>query len=187
MYMKEGRMHQFQEEHLEAFLDACISYESQGKKVSECKIQFDYTFLNNALDKETNCASKEVESENRENAAIGGETVIDIRSDQADNNNADNANKVRNDNALPEQSENKMRNKNALPQRSTCPSPPPPPPQEGGLAQKKEFLEAEATFDGTGGRISDELKRKRGRVRTETTILEDMTAQHRNLLKHPGQ
>ena len=48
------------------------------------------------------------------------------------------------------------------------------------MRQKKE-IEAE-----TGGRISDEVQGKRGTsVRTETTILEDMTAQHRNLLRHP--
>ena len=63
MYMKGGQMYQFQEEHLEAFLDVCISYHSQGKKVSECILQFDYTFFNNSLDKETRCGSKEVEAE----------------------------------------------------------------------------------------------------------------------------
>ena len=118
--------------------------------------------MNNSLDKESECRSKEVESE--ENAAIGGETVVDIKSgtDQAEG----------------------VRNANTLPEQATFPAPPPPPPQEGGLRHKKE-IEAGATFDGTGGRISDEVKRKRGRVRTETTILEDMTAQHRNLLRHP--
>ena len=66
-------MYQFKEEHLEAFLDACISYESQGKKVSECQLQFDFTFLNNSLDKEWSCGSREVESE--ENAAKEGKKI----------------------------------------------------------------------------------------------------------------
>ena len=157
--MQVGDIYQFQEEHLEAFLDTCIYYESQGKKVSECSLHFDYTFLNDSLDKEVDQEKKDKNSES--NAARGGDVVVDVKS----------VDDVKRDEAMPEQ--------------AIFHFIPTPPPQKGGLTQKKDILEAEATLDGTNGGISDERKRKKATVRTETTILEDMTAQHRNLLKHP--
>ena len=157
--MQVGDIYQFQEEHLEAFLDTCISYESQGKKVSECSLQFDYTFLNDSQDKEVD---QEKNNKNSDpNVARGGEVVVDVKS----------VDDVKKDEAMPDQ--------------AIFPSLPPPPPQKDGLTQKEEILEVEVTFDGTNLGISDERRRKKSTVRTETTILEDMAAQHRNLLKHP--
>jgi len=88
MYMQGGQMYQFEEENLETFLDACISYESQGKQVSECILQFDYTFLINSSDKETSSGSKEVKKEKKKNKITesestgkGGAVAIDLKSE----------------------------------------------------------------------------------------------------------
>ena len=47
-----GWICQFDLKSLETFLDDCISCDTQGKKVSEAVLQFDYTFFANSLDKE---------------------------------------------------------------------------------------------------------------------------------------
>ena len=142
-----GQMHQFQEEHLESFLDTCISYESQGKKVSECSLQFNYTFLNNSLE-----AKIEVN-----NAAKEGEVVVDLKSVNE-----------------PEE----LKNDTTRPEEETIS---PPSPQEGGFTLKNSILKT--TFGGTSA--IEKVKDTVCTVRTETTVLEDMAAQHRNLLKHP--
>ena len=83
MDMQGGQMYQFEEKNLESFLDACISYESQGKKVSECILKFDYTFMVNSLDKETSEVEKEKKPDKTtesKNAAKGGGVVVDLKS-----------------------------------------------------------------------------------------------------------
>merc|ERR1719350_629302 len=93
MNMEGGEMYQFEEKYqfeerdLETFLDACMSYESQGKKVSECVLKFDYTFMINSLDKKTAKVTKEIEKEKKnnkttesKNAAKGGAVVVDLKS-----------------------------------------------------------------------------------------------------------
>ena len=94
-------MYPFEERDLETFLDACISYESQGKKVSECILKFDYTFMIKSLDTRV---SKEVEKEKKndkttepKNAAK--EAVIELKSV----GKSDNAKKEDPPEAVPEE------------------------------------------------------------------------------------
>ena len=73
MYMQGGQMYQFQEEDLESFLDTCISYESQGKKVSECNLQLNYNFLINSLETEN-------ANNSSSNTAKEAEVVVALKS-----------------------------------------------------------------------------------------------------------
>ena len=149
MYMQGGQMYQFQEEDLESFLDTCISYESQGKKVSECNLQLNYNFLINSLETEN-------ANNSSSNTAKEAEVVVALKS-------VDKPDELKSDTNLPDE--------------KIYPS----PPQGGGFTLKNDILIA--TFGGTSA--VEERKYTLHTVRTETTILEDMLAQHRNLLKHP--
>ena len=173
VYTKKGKLYPFQEEWLQTFLDNCISYESRGKKVSECILQFDYTFLTNSKDKEATSRIDYLEdNENRMKSELyteeGDEPMIILES----------------------LNEKQKIDQNTSPKALFSPPPPPPPlPQEGIVLQKKkktpETKPVPSSLSGTDNEVQISQDDVRSNAKPEVTVLEDLTAHHRNLLKHP--
>ena len=163
-------MFEFSELEVENFLDGCISYESQGKKISDCVLQFDFTFLKRRAKKlvtlESSCETPQVEE---------GDTTKGVQRFEETKSTNDLSS-----NCLDKQPKNPS-------VHQPLPPPPPPPPPPHSQPPRRHSLPSNK-IDDVSVTVSKNIQASSDNENptyTETVVLEDIAEQHRNLLKHP--
>ena len=177
---KDGRspaIFDFTESDLEKYLDSCVSYETDGKKISDCVLQFDCGFIKNRCNLESGKNAKiEEESENvsQKNQNQPNEQIV------CDKNKA-------NDEDMDMKGLSSTRHLKA-PSPSKKPQPPPPPPPPPFPSSPsvqptswKVDMPKNDTVTTTTSKTSSLIERSG----PETGLLQDIAAKHSNLLKHP--